>query len=152
MASPAAARRLICLLLPALLSASSTRAGDDGMLATQRKLAMLGDVEATGALPYPANALRGVVANPLPWAIVLGAVFSIGGFKLPGALGEIVKMLADAATPVALFTIGRITFRRGYPRGAPGRAFGIVTTLLPTYGAFAWVIFDMLAGLLQSGI
>ncbi len=59
MASPAAARRLICLLLPALLSASSTRAGDDGMLATQRKLAMLGDVEATGALPYPPNALRG---------------------------------------------------------------------------------------------
>ncbi|WP_306225664.1 lytic transglycosylase domain-containing protein [Bosea beijingensis] len=60
MASPAAARRLICLLLPALLSASSTRAGDDGMLAIQRKLAMLGDVETTSALPpYPPNALRG---------------------------------------------------------------------------------------------
>ena len=60
MASPAAVRRLIGLLLPALLSASSTLAGDDGMLATQRRLAMLGDVETTGALPpYPPNALRG---------------------------------------------------------------------------------------------
>ncbi|SDF33332.1 lytic transglycosylase domain-containing protein [Bosea robiniae] len=60
MASPAAARRLIGLLLPALLSASTTQAGDDGMLASQRKLAMLGDVETTSALPpYPADALRG---------------------------------------------------------------------------------------------
>lgn len=60
MASPAAVRRLIGLLLPAMLSASSTLAGDDGMLASQRKLAMLGDVETTSALPpFPANALRG---------------------------------------------------------------------------------------------
>lgn len=60
--------------------------------------------------------------------------------------------LAYIVAMVALFAIGRITFRRGYPRGAPGRAFGIVTTLLPTYGAFAWVIFDILTGLLQDGI
>lgn len=60
--------------------------------------------------------------------------------------------LAYIVGMVALFAIGRITFRRGYPRGAPGRAFGIVTTLLPTYGAFAWVIFDMLAGLVQDGM
>lgn len=60
MASPAAVRRLIGLLLPAMLSASSTLAGDDGMLASQRKLAMLDDVETTSALPpYPTNALRG---------------------------------------------------------------------------------------------
>lgn len=60
MASPAAARKLIGLLLPALLSASTTQAGDDGMLASQRKFAMLGDVETTSALPpFPANALRG---------------------------------------------------------------------------------------------
>uniref|UniRef100_A0A9E8CQE8 Lytic transglycosylase domain-containing protein n=1 Tax=Bosea sp. NBC_00436 TaxID=2969620 RepID=A0A9E8CQE8_9HYPH len=60
MASPAAVRRLIGLLLPAMLSASTTLAGDDGMLASQRKLAMLGDVETTSALPpYPSDALRG---------------------------------------------------------------------------------------------
>lgn len=60
MASPAAARRLIGLLLPALLTASTTRAGDDGMLASQRKLAMIGDVETTGTLPpYPPASVRG---------------------------------------------------------------------------------------------
>ena len=60
MASPAAARRLIGLLLPALLTASTTQAGDDGMLASQRKLAMIGDVETTGTLPpYPPASVRG---------------------------------------------------------------------------------------------
>ena len=59
MASPAAARRLIGLLLPALLAASTTLAGDDGMLASQRKLAMIGDIETTGALPpYPPASVR----------------------------------------------------------------------------------------------
>ncbi|HMN77233.1 MAG TPA: AEC family transporter [Burkholderiaceae bacterium] len=59
------------------------------------------------------RSVRGALGNPLPWAIVLGAVFSIGGLALPGALGEIVKMLADAATPVALFTIGTVLWRAG---------------------------------------
>src|SRR3546814_5164799 len=35
---------------------------------------------------------------------------------------------------VVLFAIGRITFWRGYPRGSPGRAFGVVTTGLPIMG------------------
>ena len=33
---------------------------------------------------------------------------------------------------VVLFAIGRITFYRGYPRGAAARAFGMVTTVIPT--------------------
>lgn len=57
------------------------------------------------------RSVRGALGNPLPWAIVLGAAFSLGGLALPGALGEIVKMLADAATPVALFTIGTVLWR-----------------------------------------
>ena len=32
----------------------------------------------------------------------------------------------------ALFAIGRITFYRGYPHGAAARAFGMVTTVIPT--------------------
>ncbi|HRP28639.1 MAG TPA: AEC family transporter [Burkholderiaceae bacterium] len=59
------------------------------------------------------RSVRGALGNPLPWAIVLGAAFSLGGLALPGALGEIVKMLADAATPVALFTIGTVLWRAG---------------------------------------
>jgi hypothetical protein len=32
----------------------------------------------------------------------------------------------------ALFAVGRITFYRGYPQGAASRAFGMVTTVIPT--------------------
>ena len=39
--------------------------------------------------------------------------------------------LALIVAMVVLFAIGRITFWRGYPRGSPGRAFGVVTTALP---------------------
>ncbi|HZF80523.1 MAG TPA: AEC family transporter, partial [Rubrivivax sp.] len=49
--------------------------------------------------------------NPLPWSIALGAVFSVAGLGLPGPLKVIVDMLADAATPVALFTIGAVLWR-----------------------------------------
>lgn len=60
MASPAVRRRLPGLLLPLMLSASASVAGDDGMLASQRTLAMISDVETTGSLPpYPPGALRG---------------------------------------------------------------------------------------------
>lgn len=82
MASPAAARRLFGLLLPALLAASTTRAGDDGMLASQRKLAMIGDIETTSALPYPPATLRGEDA------INLDAVKAAVAAYRRGALGE----------------------------------------------------------------
>lgn len=56
--------------------------------------------------------------------------------------------LAFVAAMVVLFAIGRIAFLRGYPRGSPGRAFGMVTTMLPIMAAFAWVVYDMLARLI----
>lgn len=56
-------------------------------------------------------ALRGVVANPLPWAIVLGALASGLGLRLPGPLNATVSLLADAASPTALFTIGAVLAR-----------------------------------------
>lgn len=58
--------------------------------------------------------------------------------------------LAFIVGMVVLFAIGRITFWRGYPRGSPGRAFGVVTTALPIMGAFAWVIYDIGESLLRS--
>ena len=57
------------------------------------------------------NALRGVVVNPMPWAILLGAVSSALGAGLPMALAQTIGMLADAASPVALFTIGAVLAR-----------------------------------------
>ncbi|HEX6704384.1 MAG TPA: AEC family transporter [Albitalea sp.] len=59
------------------------------------------------------RSLRSAMTNPLPWAIGLGAVFAATGLQFPGPIGQIVKMLADAATPVALFTIGAVLWRAG---------------------------------------
>jgi malonate transporter len=59
------------------------------------------------------RSLRGAMTNPLPWSIALGALFAASGLALPDPLAQIVKMLADAATPVALFTIGAVLWRAG---------------------------------------
>lgn len=59
------------------------------------------------------RALRGALGNPLPWAIALGALLAASGRELPGPLAQIVRMLGDAATPVALFTIGAVLWRAG---------------------------------------
>ena len=66
-----------------------------------------------GAREGALRALRGAVSNPLPWSIALGALFSVAGLALPGPLRSIVSMLADAATPVALSTIGAVLWRAG---------------------------------------
>lgn len=57
------------------------------------------------------KALRGVAANPMPWAILLGAAASALEFKLPLPVEQTVWLLADAASPVALFTIGAVLAR-----------------------------------------
>ncbi|MBA3596952.1 MAG: AEC family transporter [Methylibium sp.] len=68
------------------------------------------------------NALRGPIGNPQPWAIALGALFSAYGLGLPGPIDRMVELLAGAATPVALFTIGAVLYRAGqhaHSRTAP---------------------------------
>ena len=66
------------------------------------------------ALPVViARALRGALTNPLPWAIVVGALFAAFNRELPGPIAQIVRMLGDSATPVALFTIGSVLWRAG---------------------------------------
>ncbi|QIM54080.1 AEC family transporter [Hydrogenophaga crocea] len=57
------------------------------------------------------KALRGVLTNPMPWAITLGGVASAWAFRLPGPVEKTVWLLADAASPVALFTIGAVLAR-----------------------------------------
>jgi predicted permease len=66
---------------------------------------------ATGARLREAT--RGPLRNPQPWAIGLGALFSAAGWRLPQALDKVVELLAGAATPVALFTIGAVLWRAG---------------------------------------
>lgn len=57
------------------------------------------------------KALRGVAGNPMPWAIALGGLSSALGAELYGPLDKTVGLLADSASPVALFTIGAVLAR-----------------------------------------
>jgi predicted permease len=59
------------------------------------------------------RALRAAMRNPLPGSIALGALVSVAGVTLPGPVAQVVKMLADAATPVALFAIGAVLWQAG---------------------------------------
>ena len=71
------------------------------------------DDHAGSLLADTARSLRSALSNPLPWAIALGMAASFAQFALPGPIDTVVKMLADAATPVALFTIGTVLWRAG---------------------------------------
>jgi predicted permease len=55
--------------------------------------------------------LRGIAVNPMPWAIVIGIAVGASGLALPGPVTQTIGLLADAASPVALFTIGAVLAR-----------------------------------------
>jgi len=77
-------------------------------------LSRLDEGEGHGAaamLDAAKKALKGVATNPMPWAILLGALASSVRFQLPGPVEKTVWLLADAASPVALFTIGAVLAR-----------------------------------------
>ena len=57
------------------------------------------------------NALAGVALNPMPWAIVLGGMSSALQLRPVGPVMQTIGLLADAASPVALFTIGAVLAR-----------------------------------------
>jgi malonate transporter len=74
-------------------------------------LSRLDGADEHGAASAARMALKGVIFNPLPWSIALGALASGAGFALPTPLMATVSLLADAASPVALFTIGAVLAR-----------------------------------------
>ena len=74
-------------------------------------LSRLDGADRHGASTAVKNALRGMATNPMPWSILLGAVASAVELKLPGPVQHTVGLLADAASPVALFTIGAVLAR-----------------------------------------
>ena len=79
-------------------------------------LAQAHEAKGAGARAALRKALVGALSNPLPWAIALGALCSVLGWRWLGSGGpvaRIVDMLADAASPVALFTIGAVLWRAG---------------------------------------
>ena len=64
-----------------------------------------------GAKRAAKQALGRVMGNPMPWAILMGAFASGFDIKLWGPIDQTVALLADAASPVALFTIGAVLAR-----------------------------------------
>jgi len=87
------------------------------------------------------RSLRGAMSNPLPWAIALGALLSISGLQLPAPVAQIIKMLGDAATPVALFTIGSVLWRAGqhaHTRTPPARYLPVALIKLFVHPLLVW--------------
>jgi predicted permease len=74
-------------------------------------LSRLGESDGVSAAQATKNAVRGVAANPMPWAILLGAASSALQLELPKPVAATLGLLADAASPVALFTIGSVLAR-----------------------------------------
>ncbi|HSH90311.1 MAG TPA: AEC family transporter [Ramlibacter sp.] len=74
-------------------------------------LSRLDGADEHGAAKAAKNALRGVALNPMPWAIVLGGVASALHFEPVKPVAQTLGLLADAASPVALFTIGAVLWR-----------------------------------------
>ncbi|TDP62517.1 AEC family transporter [Roseateles toxinivorans] len=104
---PSAAGPVICTILADLFVTSSLCIA----LARGHEAMSEGGSGSTGKAAL--QAVRGALSNPLPWSIALGALASISGLRLPGPVDTVVKMLADAASPVALFTIGAVLWRAG---------------------------------------
>ena len=102
---PAAAGPVICAMLTDLFVTTSLCIA----LAQAHEAAGQG----AGTRAALTKALAGALTNPLPWAIVASAGFSVLGWRLDGPMAAIVNMLADAASPVALFTIGAVLWRAG---------------------------------------
>ena len=99
---PTAAGPAICSILADLFITSSLCIALSQLHAPQQ-----------GARLAALRAVRGALANPLPWSIALGAALSAAGLRLSGPIDTVVRMLADSASPVALFSIGAVLWRAG---------------------------------------
>ncbi|MDB5965313.1 MAG: family transporter [Polaromonas sp.] len=98
--APAAGPAIVSIAVDMLLTSSLCIA-----------LSRLDSADEHGAARAARMALKGVFANPLPWSIVLGGLSSGLGVALPGPVMATVGLLADAASPAALFTIGAVLAR-----------------------------------------
>ena len=74
-------------------------------------LSRLDGADEHGASKAAKNALRGVALNPMPWAIVLGGFSSALQMQPVKPVMQTIGLLADSASPVALFTIGAVLAR-----------------------------------------
>jgi malonate transporter len=74
-------------------------------------LSRLDGADEHGAAKAAKNALRSVALNPMPWAIVFGGVASALQLEPVKPVMQTLSLLADSASPVALFSIGAVLAR-----------------------------------------
>jgi hypothetical protein len=98
--APAAGPAILTILVDLLITSSLCIA-----------LSRLDGADEHGAQKAAKKALKGVALNPMPWAILLGGVASALHFEPVKPVAQTVGLLADSASPVALFTIGAVLAR-----------------------------------------
>lgn len=97
-------------------------------------------------------ALVRVARNPMPWAIVLGAAWGATGLRMPGPADDVLAMLADSATPVALFTIGAVLARQRMRAQASGhRPPGLLSGDIPWLTTLKLIAHPVLVWVLGKG-
>jgi malonate transporter and related proteins len=74
-------------------------------------LSRLDGADEHGVEKAAKNAMRGVALNPMPWAIVLGGASSALQLVPLQPVAQTIRLLAESASPVALFTIGAVLAR-----------------------------------------
>lgn len=114
-------------------------------------LSRLDGADTHGAAKALKNALRGVLTNPLPWAILLGALVSVLGWAPPKPVTQTVGLLADAASPVALFTIGAVLARSQMLAAAGHVAAPLLRDYLPV-ALFKLFLHPLLVWLVGVGL
>lgn len=77
-------------------------------------LSRLDSVDEHGAAEAAKKALKGVALNPMSWSILLGGLSSALGVVPVRPVMNTIALLADSASPVALFTIGAVLARSQY--------------------------------------
>ena len=109
---------LVALLGPAAAAPAIVALAVDMVVTSSLCIALsqLGGGDARAALWRVA---RGMVLNPLPWAIGLGTTLSASGWRPAPPVWRVVELLADAASPVALFALGAMLAGGGLGWRAP---------------------------------
>ena len=77
-------------------------------------LSRLDGADEHGAAEAARKALKGMALNPMPWAIALGGLASALRIEPVKPVMQTIELLAAAASPVALFTIGAVLARSQY--------------------------------------
>lgn len=134
--------------VPMLVALLGDRAAGPVILAIVADLVIVGSAglalaEAGGATRQGwredlRDAVRRIFVNPFIISMALGAAFSGFGWKMGTPLAEIVKLLADAAGPCALFAIGVSLVRPDATLRSPGLALPIAAKLV-AHPAIVWL-------------